>query len=162
VRAAALLALALCGLGCAYGFTYGGGAPDRPTVNVRVEPLVDQTGDGWPAAVVTNRLRERVGSPRGGPGERTLSGEVTQVSVNNLPVARPGGVAAGLMVLRVTGVFRLRDHAGNVVLPDTAREGHAEATVASSVGETEDMRRLAVERAALALADAMADAVMDR
>ena len=151
--------VAACTAGCAYAFTYGGGSPERPTVNVRVEPLVDQTGDGWPAAVVTNRLRQRLGTPRGGPSERTLHGEVTGVAVNNLPVARPGGVAAGIMVLRVQGVFRLVDGHGSVVRADTALEGVAETTVAQSVGETEDLRRLAVERAAVALADAMADAV---
>lgn len=162
MRRLAFAALVLASAGCGYAFTYAGGAPDKPTVNVVVEPLVDSTGEGWPSSVVTDRLRARLGPPRGGASEFVLTGEVTSVSTANVPVFRPGGVAAGLGVLRVRGVVRVRDRRGRSIVPDTEREGSAELVVGQQVSQTEDMRRMALERACQSLADAFADVVFDR
>lgn len=155
---------ATCALaGCSYAFTYGGAEGSHAARHdVRVEPLSDATGEGSLAALVTDRLRARLGAPRGDRATLVLTGEVTSIEVTNLPVARPGGVAAGLAVVRVRGVVRVRDLAGRSVLDGAQREGTAEMVVGRSVSETEDQRRLAVERAAAALADELADAVTAR
>ncbi|MBI5497378.1 MAG: hypothetical protein HY904_20355 [Deltaproteobacteria bacterium] len=158
-RAAAVALVAALAAGCAYGFTYGGGAPGEPrTRAVRVEPLADLTAEGWVASVVTDRLRARLGGPPDG-AVLALTGEVGPVSMSNVPVARPGGVSAGLAVVKVRARVRLVDAAGRVVVDGVEREGSAELVVAQTVSETEDMRRLALERAARALADELAEAV---
>jgi hypothetical protein len=89
-------------------------------------------------------------------------GEVSGVEAGNLPVARPGGVAAGLSVVRLKASVRLEDGAGLVTWTSGERVGSAELVVGPSVSETEDMRRLALERACAAVADELADAFRDR
>jgi len=170
----AVTALLMCQFGCAYAFTYGGGSPDKPQDHVVVQPFVDQTSEGRAGALVTNRLRERLGPPDATSPRLALEGEVVGIETGNLPVARPGGVAAGIGILRVRGVGRLRDKAGNIIFETGVRVGSSEFTIGSlqsrspenphegTVSQTEDMRRLAMERACAALADEIAEAVMNR
>jgi hypothetical protein len=159
-RFSACLGLALLVGGCAYGFTYGGGSPQRDPINARVEPLADLSSEGWPASVVTDRMRERLGQPRGA-GAWSVTGEVLAVQGGNIPMYRPGtGVTAGVAVLRVRGVVTVKDAQGRTLLDRAEREGSAEMVLADSVSETEDLRRLALERACKALADALSDAVL--
>jgi hypothetical protein len=146
--------------GCSYAFTYGGATPERLARNVRVDPLLDETAEGWPAAVVTDRLRVRFGPHDDHRPLQVLEGEVLRIEGGNIPVARPDGTAAGLSVVVVRGRARLKAPNGVVLLDVGERAGSAELVVGTSVSEIEDGRRLAVERAAQALADQLADAVM--
>ncbi|MEW5852855.1 MAG: LPS assembly lipoprotein LptE [Myxococcota bacterium] len=149
--------------GCAYAFTYGGGSPEHDTPSIFVSPLTDRTAEGIAGAMVTERLRQRLGHPL--PSSKTdfrLEGDIVAIEGGNIPVFRPGGTAAGLSVLRVRGKARLRDANGNVIWESGDRTGSAELVVADSVSQTEDMRRLALERACVALADELADAVLAR
>lgn len=159
--AAWFTAVALGAAGCTYAFTYGGAPadPQAAPLNVHVSALTDLTSEGWPAAVVTDRLRQRLGHPR--DGAWVLTGAVTAIHAGNVPVYRSGqGVTAGLAVLRVEGRVNVKRADGTPVL-EAQREGSAEMPVGDTVGQTEDMRRLALERACQDLADQLADAVLE-
>lgn len=148
--------------GCAYSFTYGGGAPDRSTPSIFVQPLVDRTPEGVAGACVTDGLRARLGHPEPGKGVWTLAGEVVAIESGNIPVMRPGGVAAGLSEVRVRAWARLLDARGKVLWDSGERVGRAELMVGHSVSQTEDMRTLALERACRAVAEEIADGVLTR
>lgn len=157
-----LLLATLAVQGCAYAFSYGGASPERLALSVDVEPLVDRTPEGIAGALVTDALLRRLGHPVPGQVTYTVRGEVLAIESGNLPVARPGGVGAGLSEVRVRAAVRLLDGTGREVWHSGERLGRSELPVGASVSETEDARRLALERACAAVADELADALIDR
>jgi hypothetical protein len=144
-RSAGLLLLAAAG--CGYAFTSGAGRLPAGAERIHVGPLENRTADAEAGALVAAGLRRelaRRGADAGPGAAAELEGEVEEIAA--VPVA------AGAAVWRLTMSAKVRLLAGGKALAERRARRSEDYVAGVDPLETDGRRRVALRRAADAVA----------